>query len=778
MTLRRQNDAVDSPWHAALRCAAVACVLLLATGCAEQQLLSQARQLSREGQWDAALGQLERGVLQWPENVAIRAQWLQAREQALLRHATQASSALDAGRLDAGRAHVDAAAAIAPHDPRVVALKEASERLAQEPAWADRIEAYLANGDVARAEFVLDEALEALPRSARLADLQRRIQASRHAGATDRLDALREQRPVSLDFRDAPLRLVLDAVTRYSGVNFAFDRDVRQDLRVTVLLQKGTLEQALDALTGAHQLAYRVTDPDTLLIYPATAEKLREHQEQVVRVFRPVSGDAKGAAAFLKSMLRIREPFVDERSNLVSLRDTPENIRLAERLMTLFDVPEPEVLLDVEVLEVNSTRLTELGIKFPDSISLTPLTQGNTGLTLGNAGALNRNSIGLGVSGLLINLKREVGDVSTLANPRLRARNREKAHVLIGDKIPIITTTTGSVGFVSESVNYLEVGLKLDVEPTVYPDDEVAIRVALEVSSIGSASKTNNGTLAYQIGTRNASTLLRLRDGETQLLAGLVSRDERSSSSRVPGLGDLPILGRLFSSQQDQGTRTELVLAITPRIVRNVRKLAAEEAKVWVGTETSPRLRRRPETARASSAPASAPGQPEPPEFVARAKEMGKETGNAPPAGGAQTPARAVSLLTLQWAGPQEAQAGQVFDLRLMASAGVGLRGMPLDVRFDPELLEAQDVVEGDWLRRDGERTAFQASVDKQLGRIRVAGMRASATEATDGGSVLVIHFKPRRPGDATIWIENAVPVALSGPAPAMESSAWSVSIK
>ncbi|MFD2452207.1 type II secretion system protein GspD [Ideonella paludis] len=136
--------------------------------------------------------------------------------------------------------------------------------------------------------------------------------------------------------------------------------------------------------------------------------------------------------------------------------------------------------------------------------------------------------------------------------------------MLVGDKVPVVTTTTGQGGFVADSVNYLDVGLKLEVEPTIFADDEVAIKVGLEVSSVSREVRSTNGTLAYQIGTRNANTTLRLRDGETQLLAGLISREERISASRLPGLGDLPVAGRLFSSQRDDNTKTELVLAVTP----------------------------------------------------------------------------------------------------------------------------------------------------------------------------------------------------------------------
>src|SRR5438105_895808 len=174
---------------------------------------------------------------------------------------------------------------------------------------------------------------------------------------------------------------------------------------------------------------------------------------------------------------------------------------------------------------------------------------------------------------------------NVLANPKIRAKNREKARIHIGDKVPVITTTAGATGFVSESVNYLDVGLKLEVEPQVYLEDDVGIKVALEVSNIGSQIKTSSGTIAYQVGTRNTSTTLRLRDGETQVLAGLINNEDRRNSSQVPGLANMPVAGRLFQNKEDTANKTEIVLLITPHVVRNVERTESRLEEFNSGTE-------------------------------------------------------------------------------------------------------------------------------------------------------------------------------------------------
>jgi len=346
---------------------------------------------------------------------------------------------------------------------------------------------------------------------------------------------------------------------------------VKTDQRTTIFLKNSTIDATVRYVLATNQLAQQVLDENTVLIYPNTPAKVKDYQELAVRTFFLSNTEAKAIANTLKTILKIHDVVADEKLNMVIVRDTPDAIRMAERLVALEDVPEPEVMLEVEVLEVPTSRLTELGISVPSSVTLTPLTAtgDSTGLTLQSVRGLNSSRIGVNLGNVTLNLRREVGDVNILANPRIRVKNREKARVVIGDRFPVVTSTATATGFVSESVSYLDVGLKLDVEPVVSLDDDVTIKMGLEVSSIAGSVRTPGGSLAYKVGTRNANTTLRLRDGETQILGGLISNDDRTNASRIPGLGDLPIAGRLFSSQKDELQRTELVLAITPRVLRS-----------------------------------------------------------------------------------------------------------------------------------------------------------------------------------------------------------------
>ena len=421
------------------------------------------------------------------------------------------------------------------------------------------------------------------------------------------------------------LRAVFDTLTRSTGVSFMLDRDVRADARTTIVLRNAQPEELIRLVLSTNQLDQKVVNETTLLVYPNTPQKQREYQELVVKSFYIANADVRQTANMVRALVKTRDLFIDEKLNLLVMKDTPNAVRLAERLIAAHDLAEPEVMLEVEVMEIGSSRLLELGIRFPDSLAVSLVGAAGVPGTISLTEWQNRSSelVQLSFTNplFLFQLRQQDGATSVLANPRIRVRNKEKARVHIGDRVPVITTTAAATGgFVSESVSYLDVGLKLEVEPIIYLDDEVGIKVALEVSNIAREIRTvGSSTLAYQIGTRNAATTLRLRDAETQILAGLISDEDRKNADRVPGLGDLPYLGRLFSSTRDSTAKTEIVLLITPRLVRTLARPEARATEFAAGTEVSsgaPGVALPPipfPSAPAAPQPASPPTAPKPP---------------------------------------------------------------------------------------------------------------------------------------------------------------------
>jgi len=393
--------------------------------------------------------------------------------------------------------------------------------------------------------------------------------------------------------RDVSLRSAFDVLSRASGVNFVLDKDVRTDQKTNIVVKDAAIEDAIRLILISNQLEHKILSENTVFVFPNTPQKLREHQELVVKSFYLANADVRQTANMIRTLVKTRDIFIDEKINLLVIKDTPNAVRLAERLIAAQDLAEPEVMLEVEVLEVGTARLLELGLRFPESIAWSLVGAAGTPGTVTLPEWLNRSAglVQLTVTNplFLLTLRQTDGSQSVLANPRIRVKNKEKARIHIGSRVPVITTTAAATGgFVSENVSYLDVGLKLEVEPLIYLEDEVGIKVGLEVSNIVKEVKgTGSNTLAYEIGTRNANTTLRLRDGETQILAGLISDEDRRSASRVPGVGDIPTVGRLFSATKDTVVKTEIVLLITPRLVRTLTRPDVRSIEFAAGTEAA-----------------------------------------------------------------------------------------------------------------------------------------------------------------------------------------------
>lgn len=746
--------------------------MLLLTSCA-QMIRDQANAKMREGNYEEAIKELQAGVAQYPGNVQLRSSLLSVRAEAIARWMAEAMEHRTAGRFQQAEEVLQRALMSEPNND---CLKNLLQEIAAERRVQSLMETAVKQveaGQKEQAMQTLDRALREVPRHAAATALRRQLDAElRMAGGHPGRIRLAESRPITLDFRGAALSSVLEAITRGSGINFILDRDVRQDSRVTLFLRSAAVEDAIDLITSAHQLAQRVIDPQTVLIYPNTSDKQKEHQEQVVRVFHLANADAKATAQLLRSMLPLKkEPFVDERANMVAIREAPEMVAMAERLVALHDSGDAEVMLEVEILEIKTSRLTELGISVPSSLTLTPLaaapggtTQGGAsgaagGLTVSSLRNLNSDRIGVSIGNVVVNLRREVGDFNILANPRIRAKNREKAKIVIGDRFPVVTSTANATGFVSENVNYLDVGLKLDVEPVVSPDDDVTIKLALEVSSIAGAVRTPGGSLAYQVGTRNANTTLRLRDGETQVLAGLISNDDRTSASRIPGLGDLPIAGRLFSSQKDEFLRTELMLAITPRVLRSAFRPDVSQAEMWVGTENAPRLKvalRNGKTNGKTNASSTAGLAAESAHALATPAAGQRES---PPAIDQAAPVQLV------WKGPTVLKTGEIVNVPIHLSSAAPLRGTLMDLTFPMQQLEVLEVSEGGFFRQGGGTTNFTQSIDMANGKAVVGILRNDAGGATGDMPMAVLRLRAKAAGPIELAVTNLRPIGLAGAA-------------
>lgn len=568
-----------------MRLGLAALSLLVLAGCAVDRLHREGLQLLREGQAEAGLSKIGEAAQRAPDRPDIlkdlrlqRAAW--ADRQIALARAAQAAGQPD----EADALYRQVLDQLPGHVPALEGLRD----IERDRVHAQRLEearAALDHGDEAGAAALLRQVQVEAPEAPGVQALADRIEqaSARRALHEPRLRPAGAQR-IHLDFRDAGVRMVFEVLSRSSGLNFILDKDISPELKTTVYLRNAYVDEAIDLILRTSQLRRKLLGNGAVLIYPDTPDKQKIYEDLVVRAFYLRDASAAQMQATIKTLLKTDELVVDEKLNLLVMRGTPEAVRVAEKLVALHDLAEPEVMLEMEVLEVQQDALLNLGIQWPQQLSLTPLATGNASLTLQNLRNLNSSRIGASIGATTLNLRQDSGLTNLLANPRVRVRNRQQATIMIGDKVPVITTTSTATGFVSESVQYLDVGLKLNVEPTVHPPRDVGIKVNLEVSSIAKQISTATGTVAYQIGTRNATTVLRLQDGQTQILAGLINDQDRTSTSGVPGLSQLPLIGRLFSAPLDSRTKNEIVLSITPRLLRGAARPDAHRLEFWSGT--------------------------------------------------------------------------------------------------------------------------------------------------------------------------------------------------
>jgi general secretion pathway protein D len=382
--------------------------------------------------------------------------------------------------------------------------------------------------------------------------------------------------PGSLIFREASSRDVFTGIARLGGISIVFDPQFRET-PVTVDLRNATLDDALAAVAGATRTFFRVNAPQTVIVVPDTPAKRREYEEEIVRTFYLSNADPKETMDMLRLVLDARRLSLLTATNAIVIKDTPEHVVAASRVLSAIDKAKPEVIIDVQLLEVDRTRLLEYGLQVasPGSPgingSVTVATDANQTLTLQMLKNLTASDILLtNLPGLYYRLLKSDANTRILANPQLRASEGATASARFGERVPVPVTTFTPIATGGTpqqpivSFNYENIGVNIDITPRAHHDDDVTLLLNVAVTNI---SGTGFGGLPT-FGNREIKTQIRLRDGETNLLAGLIRDDERRIVDGVPGLSDLPGVGRIFGHTTRTAQQTDIVLTLTPHIVR------------------------------------------------------------------------------------------------------------------------------------------------------------------------------------------------------------------
>jgi general secretion pathway protein D len=544
-------------------------------GCATAGALRTARAAEQAQDYDRAVVEYRQVLRANPGNSEARLSLERVRLRAAQWHASRGRQLAGNGRYDEAVIEYQMASELNPTDSNVeAALRDVRQKL-RTKVPVDHNGRTELQALIDRTRDLAPPGLE-LPRTAKL--------------------------PASLVFGNgSTARAVFTAIARFADIGLVFDPTFR-DQPLSIDLRDATLPGALESVTASTHTFYRVTAPKTITIVPDTPAKRREYEESVVRTFYLSNADLKEVIDLLRVVIDIRQISAITATNAISIKDTPERIAAAAKLIAAIDKARPEVVIDVELLEVDRTLLREYGLQVaspggagsPTGISGSADVNRDN-LTLQNLGNLTAADVFMsGVPAIYYKLLKNDTATRMLASPELRTSEGITATAKFGDRVPVPVTTFAPIaagGINTQPITsyvYENIGVNIDITPRTHHDDEVTLGLKVSLSSISGTGYAGLPTF----GNREISTTIRLKDGETNMLAGLIRDNERTVLSGIPGLSDLPIVGRLFASNHREADQTDIILTLTPHIVR-VLDLSESDLRPFVlggGSSLSPVL--------------------------------------------------------------------------------------------------------------------------------------------------------------------------------------------
>ncbi|HEX6851685.1 MAG TPA: cohesin domain-containing protein [Candidatus Polarisedimenticolaceae bacterium] len=764
-------------------------LIVAAAGCAAQSAYRDAELDAKRGNWDRAVLGYSKALALDPGN-------------------TRYNVALERAKLKSSAQHFEKGKRYAASSQWELAVAEYQQTLLLNPGNQH------AATELERATVQLRRRQEGPSELQRLKDKARRDQL-----APPRLNP-KSNVAILLQFRDQPVGKIFEALSKASQINFIYDEKTDLQKPLTIDVGNVTVEKALDILMLQTKNFYKVIDESTLLIAPDQRQKRQELEDQVIRTFYLSNAETKTIVSVLRTLLNARQIAENDGLNSISIKETPDKVAIAEKIVEANDKSKGEIIIDVELLEINRKIIQNLGIDLSSkSLSLTFL-DGKSSVPLNNLSTLRQQgnwTVGP-IPSVVINFLKSDGDSKTIAKPQLRVSEGEKASILIGDRVPIPTTsfnTSQTVGgniVPITSFTYQNVGITVQLEPRVHHNKEVTLKVKVEVSQLAGSVSAGGGVDQPIIGTREIETVIRLRDGETNLLAGLIRREETELRTGVPGLMDTPGIGRVLSNTKIDTNETDIVLTLTPYIIRIPDITEDDLQTLWVGTDENMRLRGPVRGVLGVSPFAEDEGQPAseaPPIPIGGEPSLPTPTGYTPtpapatptpstpsPAptppptgGGAETPGVPVPVPVPGEGGevenppveepppvdespepsggerPDQPQGPAVVRLvpsspsfrvgdRVIVEVRVDNAGnvgsVPFHLQYNRQVLEfVGPALEGPFLSSDGTNTVFLATPTQGGGDVVVGASRLGGGSGVSGsGTIATFQFQAINPGD------------------------------
>ncbi len=746
-------------------------LIAVLSGCAGSQAYQRGERYAQRGEWDLAVKEYRNANRRDPHDIEYRAAVIRAEETAANLHYNKARNFLKERKLDQAITELQQAIFLNPTNAAIQsALKSVLDMKQAEEHYRTAL-TFMELGRFGEALSELNQSVELDPDNVKYHDSLEKLKKERTEVEPDEALTLASDKPITINFKNTNIKDVFEFLSKLSGINILFDEEVRAQ-PVTIFVKDVSFQYAMKLLLSTNKLFMKKISADTIIIIPKNKAKTDQYQDLLVKTFYINIAKSKDIVNLLKSMLDVKKVYVNEVLNSITVRETPDKMKLVEKVIAANDLKEGEVILDVEILEISRTNALKYGWNFtPGGLSASASigsTTGTTSTTSGIAlselrGASNKN-IFVTLPGVVVDLIKQDSDAQTLANPRVRVLNNKAATFLIGEKIPVQTSTIQStiVGQVTSNFEYKDVGIKLKIEPTIHLNNTVTIKLGMEISTLEDAISFGSGQQAYKFGTRSTDTYINLRDGETVIIGGLIKDEERKSKIKIPILGDIPVLGRLFSHSDNGTIKTDILMSITPNIVRTMELPDKDSQVFWSGTEEAYDTNPLFTTSGKSSKPSDkSVGK------TAILESLAKREAVAPPASG--EPAKPVSAasttdqplaaqISVVEIKPAEASisVGQEVRFDLIAGSMKDLYGAIVTLNYDPKVIEFKIASEGTLLKKDSQQTSFLFSNNIKAGTVDIYMTRIGDVGGVVGsGSLCTVVFQAKAGGASDVSMKS-----------------------
>jgi general secretion pathway protein D len=765
-------------------------ITTFATGCAAGRAFRRGQEAARAGDWDTAVAHYTKALQESPDKAEYKIELERAMQNAAREHITRARDLESKGDID--NALLEYRKAVEMDSSNRLAASKAVEL---ERAIRDRIERTRPKPEI--------EKLRA----------QARQQATPTLSPTTPLP--------KVQFTNASLRDVLNFIGQQSGINVQFDQQYFRDVPVTVSLENVTVEEALQQILSTHGHFYKVLNPTTIVVAQDTAQAHQKYDDLVVQTFYLSHADAQEVSQIINTVMRIPNMtvvpaiFPNKTSNSITVRATAAVTNVIEQVIRSNDKPRAEVVVDVQILEVNRTRLKAYGIDlsaYAVNLIFSPeVAPPNTPATPGQASPspppFNLNTITqgistadfyLGIPTAVFRFLEQDAHTRLLAKPQLRGAEGRPMTLNLGQEIPVVSTVFGAPvqgGFASipqSSFNYRPVGINMEVLPRVTYDGEIILELTVENSALGPSIDVA-GQSVPSFTSRKVQTKLRLREGESNLLAGLIREEERRSLQGIPGIINVPVLNSIFGSNTRNTETSDIVMLLTPHIVRTHELTVGDLAPIYIGTQQNiglggpppliaPPAPDQPAAGGQVATPPSIPGAPPggvpgPPAAAAPGVPTGQQpvppgtspvpapigpvterptfpppppppAGVTPPVEPVRDPNQPVpptpaspsatpAQIIVTPPGNEFRVAGGPYTVPVSVNNASRLSTLTLTITYNPAVLRVRNVQEGTFMRQGNVTATFAPRIDAAAGRVDIAVVRTGDSAGASGAGLI-----------------------------------------